>query len=30
MDLEWDFSDLFFGIDMEGKALLREEYSNLN
>lgn len=30
MDLEWDFNDLFFGIDMEGKALLREEYSNLN
>ncbi len=30
MDFEWDFSDLFFGIDMEGKALLREEFKDIN
>lgn len=30
MDISYDFSDLFFGIDMDGKFLLREEYANLD
>ena len=30
MDISYDFSDLFFGIGMDGKFLLREEYANLD
>lgn len=30
MDTGWDFSDLYYGIDMSGKFLLREEYQMLD
>ena len=30
MDISYDFSDLFFGIGMDGKALMREEFQNID
>ena len=30
MDISYDFSDLFFGISMDGKALMREEFQNID
>ena len=30
MDISYDFNDLFFGIGMDGKALMREEFQNID